>query len=239
MARAALDIISILFPLHQPFLLPSDVTLILSAALETLLKRDASLNRRLYAWLLGSQVDKSYLATRLPQAKSTDESNSNVSYDYFKSFSRAPLIAAIKRLVSQATTAAKSSVRAECVLPYRLLRALMDKPEIGDAILQDVLVDIVSCLKQQVEALGGPQGRETGNSKPKRALVKDDFPRKLGKKGSLKAEVLQVRGGEGRGGDGMGWDGMGWEGMGWDGMGWDGMGWDGMGWDGMGWDGMG
>ena len=54
--RATLDVILTLFPLHRPFLLPSDIVLILSAALETLLRRDMSLNRRLYSWLLGTQV---------------------------------------------------------------------------------------------------------------------------------------------------------------------------------------
>ena len=70
----------------------------------------------------------------------------------------------------------------------------MDKPEIGDSVVQDMLVEVFGCLKQQVETLGGSQGREAGALKSKRPPpVKDDLPRKLGKKGSLKAEVLQVR----------------------------------------------
>ena len=68
----------------------------------------------------------------------------------------------------------------------------MDKPEIGDSVVRDVLTDVFGCLKQQVETLGGSQGREAGALKLKRPLVKDELPRKLGKKGSLKAEILQV-----------------------------------------------
>lgn len=55
-SRATLDIILSLFPLHRPFLLASDVVEVLLSALETLLRRDMSLNRRLFSWLLGTQV---------------------------------------------------------------------------------------------------------------------------------------------------------------------------------------
>jgi hypothetical protein len=55
-SRATLDVILALFPLHRPFLPPSDLILLLSSALLTLLRRDMSLNRRLYSWLLGTQT---------------------------------------------------------------------------------------------------------------------------------------------------------------------------------------
>lgn len=184
--RPALDITSVLFPFHQPFLLPSDTTTLLSAALETLLKRDVSLNRRLYAWLLGLQVNKSYLATHLPRSSVS----SSEECSYFESYTKVHLLSALRQILSRASVAAKHSSKAESVLPYRLLRILMDKQEVGEHIVKEILLDAVSCLKQQVEVLGGLGTKESNrhSQNPDR----DDLPRKpAGKKSSLKAEILQ------------------------------------------------
>lgn len=186
--RAALDICSILFPFHQPFLLPSDITLILSAAVETLLKRDVSLNRRLYAWLLGSQVEKS---NRALSRSSTGEDSTP---DYFETFTKLHLLSALRRIITGASAAAKIPSKLGCLLPYRLLRALMEKPEISDSVVKEVLLQVIGCLKEQLESLGG-----VGSAQPKdsaglrqRQTLKDEVPKKLGKKSSLKAETLQA-----------------------------------------------
>ena len=187
--RPALDIVSVLFPFHQPFLLPSDTTTILSAALETLLKRDVSLNRRLYAWLLGLQVNRSYLATHLPRSSVS----SSEDCSYFESYTKAHLLSALRQILTRASMAAKHSSKAESVLPYRLLRILMDKQEVGEYIVREILLDVVSCLKQQVEILGGLGSKESsGSNRHSHNPDREDLPRKpAGKKGSLKAEILQ------------------------------------------------
>ena len=186
-ARGALDIVSILFPFHQPFLLPSDTTLVLSAAMETLLKRDVSLNRRFSAWLLGSQADKSYLAKLLSKT-ATEE----IPSDYLQVYTRTHLLSASRRVISRAVDAAKLSSKSDCLSPYRLLRALLDRPEIGDCIVEDVLLEVASCLKEQVEILGGPQAKDVGRTKQSLThALSDELPKKLGKKASLKAEILQ------------------------------------------------
>lgn len=54
--RHALDLLIGVFPLHEKFLEESDITDILTAACCVLLRRDMSLNRRLFNWLLGNEV---------------------------------------------------------------------------------------------------------------------------------------------------------------------------------------
>ena len=206
--RGALDVVSILFPFHQSFLLLPDLTSILSAALHTLLKRDVSLSRRLYVWLLGSQVHKSSLVNhvKLPSnsgdsAASDGECNHSApspdadNVSYFEKYSKLYLILALKGIMGHAKEANRFSLsKMECVLPYRLLRALLDQPEIGIAVTESIMPDLVSCLKEQIEGLGGIHVSHSHSSK-EGSLSKikggDGNAKKSGKKGSLKADVIQ------------------------------------------------
>ncbi len=217
-ARTTLDIVSTLFPLHQPFLLPSDSTLLLAAALQTLLRRDLSLSRRLSAWVLSSQVESSqmtgtHLSAKPSSQPPTQEVMSSVpatptddlTSDYFQRFARTHLLSALREIIAQSLLAVRQSSKTDSILPYRLLRALLDKPEIGDRIAKDILLDVVVCLKNQVDALGPGVGggvRETGAaglSKGKhfhplalaRGPSKDTSGKKVVKRATLKAEIVQ------------------------------------------------
>ncbi len=90
----------------------------------------------------------------------------------------------------------QSLTKMECVLLYRLLRALLDHPEIGVAVMERIMPDLVSCLKEQIEGLGGIHSHHHGSkesslSKPKGSLVGDGGSKKWGKKSSLKADIIQ------------------------------------------------
>lgn len=207
--RAALDVVSILFPFHQSFLLLPDLTSILTAALHTLLKRDVSLSRRLYSWLLGTQVDKSSIVNCIqPPSSSGDlpasasDSDSNVSLlnaldtSYFDKYSKAFLTLSLGGIMSHAKEATRQNLsKVECVLPYRILRALQERPEIGVSTMESIMFELLSCLKEQIDGLGGvyaTQGKDTGLSKSKSVLLRDGNAKKSsGKKGSLKADIIQ------------------------------------------------
>ena len=99
-------------------------------------------------------------------------------------------------IITQASLSAKHGMyKADCILPYRLLRALIDKPELGLPVLNDIMYDLVCCLKQQISDLGGVTSTQTRgtnkSSKTKGVLSADDSSKKLSKKGALKAEILQ------------------------------------------------
>ena len=52
--RSALDFLLVGFPMHNSQLTRSDMTKVTTAAIKVVLRRDMSLNRRLFAWLLGT-----------------------------------------------------------------------------------------------------------------------------------------------------------------------------------------
>ncbi len=191
--RGLLDILSLLFPLHRPFLLPADITAIVVAAMESLLKRDISLNRRLFAWLLGTNIDKAVLTLHLSK---TDEQATTEDTDtsYFKTYSASYVEAALKKLCLQAASISKksSAIKLDCIQPYRLLRALLEREEISEGLMSGVMLDVVSCLKEQVESLGGISGSTLSQDSSRlRKTPSEEQPKKLGRKAALKQDILQ------------------------------------------------
>lgn len=199
--RTALDIVSVLFPFHQSFLLLPDLTSILTAALHTLLKRDISLSRRLYVWLLGTQVDKSSLvncvqspSSDLPTPEDDNGISTSLDASYFEKYSKAYLSRSLGDVMVHSREAVVNMSKVECVMPYRMLRALQERPEIGASIVECVMLDLVRCLKAQIDRLGGivaSQSKDVSTSKTKSGFFKDGSSKKSGKKGSLKAEIVQ------------------------------------------------
>lgn len=97
-------------------------------------------------------------------------------------------------IISQASLSAKHGMyKVESILPYRLLRALVDKPEVGLPVLDVVMFDLVCCLRQQISDLGGLVSSQTKGTKvvKVRGAVVEDASKKPSKKGALKAEILQ------------------------------------------------
>lgn len=140
--RSALDLLLVGFPMHNSQLLRTDVIRLVTASLTTILRRDMSLNRRLFAWLLGSEVNISLLSSEHPlvkKSRSADSTSSNNS-PYFEMYSRDLLIQAIKITLSQ------SASQPQDVRPYRLLVSLLDKPDIGPEILDDILYEVFRTL---------------------------------------------------------------------------------------------
>ena len=94
------------------------------------------------------------METHFPDITKTDQDTALSLY--FDKFTKSHLLSALRSIIVTASQATKHiSSRSNSVLPYRLLRSLMDKPEIGDVIVSDILPDLITCLKIQVESLGG------------------------------------------------------------------------------------
>ncbi len=93
--------------------------MIAQAALTVVLRKDMSLNRRLYAWILGP--------------------NQKISVH-----NREVLVRALKRMFYTDTTD-----MTEIAKPYKVLLSLLDKSEIGSPILERVLVDILQAWKKK------------------------------------------------------------------------------------------
>ena len=144
------------------------------------------------------QVDKNYMETHFPEVARADQEASHALY--FDKFAKPYLLSALRSIISSASQATRHvATRSNSVLPYRLLRLLMDKPEIGDVIVSDILPDLSACLKLQVENLGGvsvDRATSTKQSVPgtwasaKESGTSSGSGKKSGKK-SHKVEILQ------------------------------------------------
>ncbi|XP_060226745.1 protein dopey-2 isoform X2 [Meriones unguiculatus] len=122
-------------PLHR-----RDIVHILSAATQTLLRRDMSLNRRLYAWLLGSDIKGN---TVVPESKLSTSYEDQSSY-FFDKYSKDLLVEALAEILHQKLLAADTEERHHAYLkPFRILLSLLDKPEIGPQVVENLFLEVI------------------------------------------------------------------------------------------------
>lgn len=144
--RSTLDLILFCFPFHMSQATHPDMIRILSAALHVVLRRDMSLNRRLYAWLLGFENNGVRTGPRSTRQSNPEEHASQ----YFNSFSKDMLVQAMVGILQgKARGGEEESVLMHDLKPFRILISLLDKPELGPAILEDVLIEVFRTLHTQ------------------------------------------------------------------------------------------
>lgn len=140
--RNTLEFLLLGFPLHTHLLPQSDVIKLVTNGLNTILRRDMSLNRRLYSWLLGTEVQN---ASRNLMEADTNESVSlnsdsgssrSSQVSYFEQYSKPILIKSLR-------IAFKNSIPTADLRPYKILLSLLDKVEIGPVVLDSILIDVI------------------------------------------------------------------------------------------------
>lgn len=90
--------------------------------------------RRLFAWLLGTEVSTSILKRRM-ETKVLD--NTENTPTYFDMYSKEMLIEAIKLLLKAVCEESPQDLK-----PYRILVSLLEKADIGPVILDDILFEV-------------------------------------------------------------------------------------------------
>ncbi|KAI7867413.1 Dopey, N-terminal-domain-containing protein [Spinellus fusiger] len=108
-----------------------DLVLLIRSALAIVLRKDMSLNRRLYAWVLGP------------------ETSSQTQLGYFYAFTEKAATQAIRGLLSTShdNQLIQSGFVADTQKPYKILISLMDKWEIGQPIVDIVFIDALLSLQ--------------------------------------------------------------------------------------------
>lgn len=146
--RATLDILVTHLRLDSPTFLksirPGDRILLFQGALSIVLRRDLSLNRRLYSWLLGSsdeqEIQQSYFETyALQWAKDS------LMEQMWKDASPEKL---------DAQDQGKQISSSERQRPYRILVTLLDKWSIGSPMTNAIIVETFKTLKVQLDPVG-------------------------------------------------------------------------------------
>ncbi|KAL2084817.1 hypothetical protein ACEWY4_020335 [Coilia grayii] len=147
--RSTLDLILFCFPFHMSQATRPDMIRILSAALHVVLRRDMSLNRRLYAWLLGFDNNGVKIGPRSTRHSNPEE----YATLYFNTYSKDMLVQAMVGILQgKARGGEEESVLMHDLKPFRILISLLDKPELGPAILEDVLIEVFRTLHSQCRA---------------------------------------------------------------------------------------
>ncbi|CAL1528923.1 unnamed protein product [Lymnaea stagnalis] len=169
--RSMLDFLLLAFPMHNGQLTRADMAKVVESSVNVVLRRDMSLNRRLYAWLLGtsSTTTTATVTSDSHHARPRADSSSTISEMdnyYFQTYSKDLLVSALKsKLMEEDTSSPSSSDGVLSVLkPFRILISLLDKPEIGPVIIENVLLSVFRRLK--MEGASYTNGDPTKNCVP-------------------------------------------------------------------------
>ncbi|XP_063249288.1 protein dopey-2 [Prinia subflava] len=115
----------------------ADLVYILSAATQTLLRRDMSLNRRLYAWLLGSDIKGGTFA---PDSTTSEDQ----AVYFFGKYSKDLLVESLIVILHQKFPESDPEEKHQAYLkPFRILISLLDKPEIGPQVVGDLFLEVL------------------------------------------------------------------------------------------------
>lgn len=149
--RGFLDLLVTHLPINstvlQSRLKSGDLELLLKAAVGVVTRRDMSLNRRLWSWLLGPEPagtdgdnagDTSATSPDQQQAYLTSRTS------YFEEFGLQPLTRALLDMIKGSN---QSSV-AERARPYRICLSLMDRWEIGGLVVPEIFLPVVESVRR-------------------------------------------------------------------------------------------
>ncbi|KAG5753128.1 hypothetical protein H9Q70_004249 [Fusarium xylarioides] len=148
--RGFLDLLVSHLPLNahvtQSRVKPDDLELLLKAAVGVVTRRDMSLNRRLWAWLLGPEPAAEHEASGdNPSSPPTDQHAFLASKtNYFEEFGLQPLTKAILQMI-ESNSHNTASERAK---PYRICLSLMDRWEIGGLVVPEVFLPIIESVRR-------------------------------------------------------------------------------------------
>lgn len=124
-----------------------DLELLLKAAVGVVTRRDMSLNRRLWAWLLGPEPASSESeqgAEPLSPSDHRHQAYLAAKTNYFEQYGIQPLTRALLQMI-EGNHQSSASERAR---PYRICLSLMDRWEIGGLIVPEVFLPIVESVRQ-------------------------------------------------------------------------------------------
>ncbi|ANB11316.1 Dop1p [Sugiyamaella lignohabitans] len=125
-------------PVLQAIASKDDLKLLVISACSTVLRRDMSLNRRLWIWLLG------------PEPITTDSPSSGPHYsraEYFAKFALEPLTTGLLEMIES-----DPEVPAERTRPYKICLSILDRWEIGTSVVPKILLPVIKSVQRYSNA---------------------------------------------------------------------------------------
>ena len=144
--RGFLDLLVTHLPLHSAVLrqkvVPRDLELLVSAAAAVVVRREMSLNRRLWTWFLGPEVSSGpddgtpSSPDSSPTITPARNHNSQLSQtQYFERYGLMPLVSSVQKMVVDNSLKASKKAR-----PFRICLSLMDRWEIGGLVVPQIFL---------------------------------------------------------------------------------------------------
>ncbi|KAK0618330.1 putative regulator of reproduction dopa [Bombardia bombarda] len=149
--RGYLDLLVTHLPLHckvlQAMAKAGDLELLLRAAVGVTIRRDMSLNRRLWTWLLGPEPAASHETDGGLESPSSLSGHTQGFFtsrtSYFEEFGLQPLTRALLGMIKSSAESNPS----ERARPYRICLSLMDRWEIGGLVVPEVFLPVVDSVR--------------------------------------------------------------------------------------------
>jgi hypothetical protein len=150
--RGYLDLLVTHLPLHSEVLQKKakggDLELLLRAAVGVTVRRDMSLNRRLWSWLLGPEPPASAEHDGVLDSPTSTSTHTHGIFssrtNYFEEYGLQPLTRAMLAMVKSDT----DGNPAERARPYRICLSLMDRWEIGGLVVPELFLPIVNSVRK-------------------------------------------------------------------------------------------
>lgn len=140
--RGFLDMLVTHLPLDSPVLQSridkADLTRLVGAAAGVVARRDMSLNRRLWAWLLGPDPEPTN-STEGAETAGTEASAHHAAY--FSRFGLKALVASVMEMINS-----PSLLPADRARPFRVCLSLMDRGEVGGYIVPEVFLPALQSI---------------------------------------------------------------------------------------------
>lgn len=161
--RGFLDLLVTHLPLDSPVLQhrvgKGDLERLVTAAAGVVLRRDMSLNRRLWAWFLGPEPAASEHSEQVEsptQPKHIEASDAATQHAAF--FSRYGLEALTSSILNMVKRSSASPV--ERARPFRVCLSLMDRWEVGGLIIPDIFLPALQSVQSYCETASKEQADE-------------------------------------------------------------------------------
>ncbi|KAL2809667.1 protein dopey [Aspergillus granulosus] len=150
--RNFLDLLVTHLPLSSPILqsriTEDDLQRLIIAAAGVVSRRDMSLNRRLWAWLLGPEPpgDRNSFEARPSTSENSSElaveTNALSQSQYFSRFGLSPLVKGLLQILGKDTSAPSEKAR-----PFRITLSLMDRWEVGGHVVPSVFLPFIRSVR--------------------------------------------------------------------------------------------
>lgn len=150
--RGFLDLLVTHLPLHSALLrqkvMPGDLELLVAAAAAVVVRREMSLNRRLWTWFLGPETSSGSddstpsspdVSPTITPAKSYNLQISQPAY--FERYGLAPLVSSLLKMVVDDSLKPSEKAR-----PFRICLSLMDRWEIGGLVVPQIFLAAIESV---------------------------------------------------------------------------------------------